>query len=253
MSSLRIATTIPRQLVARNSYALLPLSTSVIPAIFTKRRYANTTPHSSAAAPRTTGKRNRYSTLKLAVIGTTLGAVAGSIYSLFNNWKDTSTHMEHERVPPRVLAGLPDVKITKRFVNPLDNSGLEVLLFQFQTCPFCCKVRAYLDYMGISYSVVEVDAVLRQDIKWSEIKKVPMVLIRRSDGRYVQMTDSSAIVSLLASYLNDKRVDIGEFASYYPMISYFDDGGKKRLDVMNKYFPMYQDNTPKNLTKEMEM
>jgi len=76
------------------------------------------------------------------------------------------------------------------------------VLFQFQTCPFCCKVRAFLDYMGISYSVVEVDAVLRQDIRWSSVKKVPMVLIRQQDGKYVQMVDSSAIVSPMSPIPN---------------------------------------------------
>lgn len=58
-----------------------------------------------------------------------------------------------------------------------------MILFQYRTCPFCCKVRAYLDARGISYEVVEVDAVLRQAIKWSGYKKVPIVLAK-VDGGY---------------------------------------------------------------------
>ncbi|XP_037939226.1 prostaglandin E synthase 2 [Teleopsis dalmanni] len=193
------------------------------------------------------------STFKLALIGATLGGASGTAYTLYNNWRDKNAHMEHERTPPQVIDALPDnIRITKRYVNPKDKSGLEIILFQFQTCPFCCKVRSFLDYMGISYAVVEVDAVLRQDIKWSKQKKVPTVLIRQQDGKYVQMCDSSAIISLISTYLNDKHTDIGELAQFYPTISYFDDNGKKIRDILNKYFLMYQEKTPKNFTKEME-
>ncbi|XP_030385261.1 prostaglandin E synthase 2 [Scaptodrosophila lebanonensis] len=197
-------------------------------------------------------KKSGNGTFKLALLGAGVGAATGSIYTIYSNINDRNSHKEHEHMPPKVIGELPDVRITKRFVNPKDTSGLEIVLFQFQTCPFCCKVRAYLDYMGISYSVVEVDAVLRQDIKWSSVKKVPMVLIRQRDGQYVQMSDSSAIISLIATYLNDNRKDIGDLAQFYPQISYFDDDGKKRQDILNKYFLMYQDRTPKNLTKEIE-
>ncbi|XP_073843601.1 prostaglandin E synthase Su(P) [Musca autumnalis] len=202
----------------------------------------------ATAPPKSTGP----STLKLAILGSALGATGGTVYSLYNNWKDGNSHKEHERSAPVVVKEFPNVKITKRFVNPKDNSGLDITLFQFQTCPFCCKVRAFLDYMGISYKVVEVDAVLRQDIKWSTQKKVPMVLIRQRDGRYVQMTDSSAIISLIATYLNDKSTDVGELAQFYPTISYFDDNQKKKYDIMNKYFLMYRDQTPKGHSKDAE-
>ncbi|XP_017862297.1 PREDICTED: prostaglandin E synthase 2 [Drosophila arizonae] len=198
-------------------------------------------------------KKSPNGTFKLTLLGACIGAVAGSTYTLYTRICDKNSHKEHERTPPKVIEYFPaDVRITKRFINPNDTSGLDIVLFQYQTCPFCCKVRAYLDYMGISYSVVEVDAVLRQDIRWSDVKKVPMVLIRQQDGKYVQMTDSSAIISLVASSLHDKRIDVGELAQFYPQISYFDDDGKKRQDILNKYFLMYQDRTPKNMTREIE-
>lgn len=68
-------------------------------------------------------------------------------------------------------------------VNPTDSSGLQLVLFQYPTCPFCCKVRAFLDYNGISYDVVEVNPVLRQQTKWTEYKKVP-ILLAKVDGGY---------------------------------------------------------------------
>lgn len=63
-----------------------------------------------------------------------------------------------------------------QIVAPSDNTGLKLTLFQYTTCPFCCKVRAVLDYYGFSYNIVEVNPVLRQQIKWTEYKKVPIVL-----------------------------------------------------------------------------
>lgn len=196
-------------------------------------------------------KPRQASTLKLALIGAGFGAAFGTAYSLYNEWTDKVTaHIIHERKEVKVLDELPKVKITKRIINPKDNSGLELVMFQFQTCPFCCKVRAFLDYMGLSYSVVEVDAVLRQDLKWSDYKKVPMVLAKRKDGKYIQLTDSSTIISVIASYVNDKSQDIGDIANLYPNVTFFNDKGTKTSDVMNKYFLMYQDNVPKNINKD---
>ncbi|KAH8322655.1 prostaglandin E synthase 2 [Drosophila kikkawai] len=213
---------------------------------FTRRQFAKAVEGGS-------GSRKTNGTFKLGLLGAVVGAATGSVYTFYTRWTDGNSHKEHEETKPARVDGLPSgVRITKRYVNPKDTSGLDIVLFQFQTCPFCCKVRAFLDYMGISYSVVEVDAVLRQDIRWSSVKKVPMVLIRQQDGRYVQMVDSSAIVSLIATYLQDKRTDIGELAQFYPHTSFFDDDGKKKLDILNKYFLMYRDHTPKGVTKEAE-
>lgn len=69
----------------------------------------------------------------------------------------------------------------------MPSNGPKVELHYF----FCSKVRSFLDYSGLSYSVVEVDAVLRQSIKWSSSKKVPTLLARTREGKYVQLNDSS--------------------------------------------------------------
>lgn len=68
---------------------------------------------------------------------------------------------------------------------PTDNTGLKLTLFQYTTCPFCCKVRAFLDYYGFSYNVIEVNPVLRQQIKWTEYRKVPIILAHVEDGYQV--------------------------------------------------------------------
>lgn len=107
-----------------------------------------------------------------------------------------------------------------------------------------------MDYSGLSYEVVEVDAVLRQGIKWSPSKKVPLLLARTKDGRYVQLDDSSMIISVLSSFLRDKSQDIGELAEFYPSISFIDEDGYKKADIMNKYFIMFQEKVS-NATKDV--
>lgn len=107
-----------------------------------------------------------------------------------------------------------------------------------------------MDSQGFSYSIVEVDAVLRQSLKWSPYKKVPMLLARRRDNKYVQLTDSSMIISTLASFLTNPSQDIGELVKFYPNITFLDENGSKQTDVVNKYFLMYQDEVPGNSTKQ---
>lgn len=60
---------------------------------------------------------------------------------------------------------------------------LKLTLYQYKTCPFCSKVRAFLDYHGLPYEIVEVNPVMRQEIKWSTYRKVPILMV---DGDVVR-------------------------------------------------------------------
>lgn len=75
---------------------------------------------------------------------------------------------------------------------PLDLLPQNVVLYQYQACPFCNKVRAFLDYHDIPYKVVEVNPLSKKEIKWSEYKKVPILTV---DGE--QLVDSSDIINIL--------------------------------------------------------
>lgn len=146
---------------------------------------------------------------------------------------------------PNILNEKPRTSIMRKIINPNDKTDLDIILFQFQTCPFCCKVRAFLDFSGLSYSLVEVDAVLRDSIKWSKSKKVPIVLIKSKDGTYVQLNDSSLIISAIASILVDpEKNDIADVIKYYP-VSEFTDVYGTIFDIANKYFLMFQNVKPK--------
>ena len=77
------------------------------------------------------------------------------------------------------------IKTFFQFYNSADNSGLKLTLFQYQPCPFCKKVRAYLDYTGLSYKVVEVNPVTKSQLGWSSYKKVPILMAELKEGHQV--------------------------------------------------------------------
>ncbi|RAL47397.1 hypothetical protein DM860_013362 [Cuscuta australis] len=69
----------------------------------------------------------------------------------------------------------------------------DVVLYQYEACPFCNKVKAFLDYYDIPYKIVEVNPLSKKEIKWSDYKKVPILMV---DG--TQMVDSSDIIDKLS-------------------------------------------------------
>jgi len=129
-----------------------------------------------------------------------------------------------------------------------DRTGLKVTLFQYQTCPFCCKARAFLDYFGLNYDVIEVNSVLRTQMKWSKYKKVPVVVVEYKD-KVIQINDSSVIVSALYSLLLDQNSNLEQIMDCYPSIRFYDSDGKEKQDIQNKYFLMYNE-AKVNRTKE---
>lgn len=94
--------------------------------------------------------------LKALLNGAGVGIIVGIACAGYTSYKSKDAHLVHERTEAFVLDELPKVKIIRKIVNPKDNHNLDLVLFQYQTCPFCCKVRAFLDGNQFSYSVVEV-------------------------------------------------------------------------------------------------
>lgn len=68
----------------------------------------------------------------------------------------------------------------------------DLVLYQYEACPFCNKVKAFLDYHDLPYKIVEVNPLSKKEIKWSDYKKVPILMV---DGK--QLNDSSAIIDKL--------------------------------------------------------
>ncbi|CAA0816655.1 Glutathione S-transferase family protein [Striga hermonthica] len=73
----------------------------------------------------------------------------------------------------------------------------DVVLYQYEACPFCNKVKAFLDYYDIPYKIVEVNPISKNEIKWSDYKKVPILMV---DGE--QMVNSSDIIDKLTKKIH---------------------------------------------------
>ena len=49
----------------------------------------------------------------------------------------------------------------------------DIMVYQYKICPFCNKLKAIMDYLGIPYSVTEVNPLTKKEIKFSQdYKKV---------------------------------------------------------------------------------
>ncbi|XP_049907880.1 prostaglandin E synthase 2 [Epinephelus moara] len=112
--------------------------------------------------------------------------------------------------------------------------GLKLTLYQYKTCPFCSKVRAFLDYHGLPYEIVEVNPVMRQEIKWSTYRKVPILMVNED----VQLNDSSVIISSIKTYLINKEKSMTDIIRCYPEMKATNDRGKQVTEYTNKYWLM---------------
>lgn len=71
---------------------------------------------------------------------------------------------------------------------PVSLTDLVMYGLTFSSLVFLCflLLPAFLDYYDIPYKVVEVNPINKKEIKWSDYKKVPILVV---DGE--QMVDSS--------------------------------------------------------------
>ncbi len=48
-------------------------------------------------------------------------------------------------------------------------------LYQYNICPFCCKVKAFMDWKGVEYSAIDVNPLSKAEISFSkDYRKVPI-------------------------------------------------------------------------------
>jgi microsomal prostaglandin-E synthase 2 len=75
------------------------------------------------------------------------------------------------------------------------------MFFRYTTCPFCSKVKAFLDVHDIEHTLVEVEPMFKSQIKYIDYKKVPALRFNVSghDGPY--LVDSDLIIDKLAPLL----------------------------------------------------
>lgn len=200
--------------------------------------------------------------VKILAVASSAALASGTYYG-FTNYRriqalKTSAPIMNQSMR---VEKMPDFSPTLNVEGPT-RLKFGITLFQYCSCPFCCKTRAFLDYFGIKYDIVEVDPVFRKKISWSSYKKVPTLLAHSEpsdDGsrKIYQINDSSVIISTLGSFLMSKRTltdhetgagsvertidDLSRILVNYQSIELEDEDGKKKVDIPNRYFLMLGD------------
>ena len=131
-------------------------------------------------------QQNKAKQRKMKIFGSAIlgGTVLGSLweYEKYKASKKKPDPIGNEDGLKQYLLKDPPPKFEPARVIPATSSqNMKITLFQYQTCPFCCKARAFLDYFGLSYEVVEVNSVMRTQVKWTKYKKVPIVVVEVGD------------------------------------------------------------------------
>ncbi|XP_027279610.1 prostaglandin E synthase 2 isoform X1 [Cricetulus griseus] len=129
-----------------------------------------------------------------------------------------------------------DLRAERSAAQLSPSSHLQLTLYQYKTCPFCSKVRAFLDFHSLPYQVVEVNPVRRAEIKFSSYRKVPILVAQEGDSLQ-QLNDSSVIISALKTSLVSGQ-PLEEVITYYPPMKAMNDQGKEVTEFCNKYWLM---------------
>ncbi|KAE9550256.1 hypothetical protein FO519_006534 [Halicephalobus sp. NKZ332] len=162
------------------------------------------------------------------------GALLSSVW-LVKEDKQQSWRIEYPK-----LLNKEGEQLSRKIINDQDKTNLNLRLYQYQSCPYCCKVRAVLDYYGFSYEVIEVNPVTKSQIKFSKgYKKVPIIASSEIEKPLVE---SSLVVSILTTFLTRPKRKLDECADFYPIIEGTNpENGKPQLTYPNKYFIMCED------------
>ncbi len=71
-----------------------------------------------------------------------------------------------------------------------------IKLYQFQTCPFCIKVRKKLDQLGLEYETIDVPKDRSKRTKIKELSgQIKVPVLQDTDGTVVN--DSKKIIEYL--------------------------------------------------------
>ena len=79
------------------------------------------------------------------------------------------------------------------------SSGSKFTLYQYQVCPFCNKAQTFLEYSGVPHKRVEVNPLSKKEMKFSEYRMVPFMVIEDEKGQKTQVNGSDEIVDYVAN------------------------------------------------------
>ncbi|KAF4657797.1 Prostaglandin E synthase 2 [Perkinsus chesapeaki] len=136
----------------------------------------------------------------------TMAMAAGFAVVAFTMWKwqhDKPFARAYEATHCEEMSEAASEKVTVVEQLPKDfdlkTGAVKICLYQYESCPFCRKVRGVLDYHRLPYKLIEVHPLTKAETKAfaPDYKKVPLVTFEYN-GRKVQMRNSSDIVAAVA-------------------------------------------------------
>lgn len=76
----------------------------------------------------------------------------------------------------------------------------KVIVYQYKICPFCNRVKSYLDFLRIPYETVEVNPLTKGELSFSkDYRKVPIAVFDAT-----QVNDSSPILEHISAEIVSK-------------------------------------------------
>ena len=154
-----------RRVFRSNFYLLLNKSFGNVEMKSAQRRLISSRSYSSNGS----GRSHGFTAILAGSCGVTLAAAGVLSFRMFSG---------HAKARPVRISEIETGVIFKEEVPKLS-----VTLYQYQNCPFCGKVRAFLDYYGIDYTIVEVSPIWKREISFSSYKKVPFVIANNKQVR----------------------------------------------------------------------
>lgn len=141
-----------------------------------------------------------YSFLTVFASGVVAFVTLNYLFDLSSKKKEIKVNHESAFVPGRIV---PSKTVKHEVKNP---GGVKITLYQYVTCPFCCKARAYLDYFGYNYDIVEVNSISKKQLDWSTYKKVPVVAVQFPTKDNPDVYEDEFVVSELIHFILFKQI-----------------------------------------------
>jgi len=96
-------------------------------------------------------------------------------------------------------------------------SNLNIHLYQYEACPYCSQIRAYLDCFGFNYKLTEVDSDKKEEIKnFTRARSLPIIVIENKvNKKRWYLGNATAILSALESIRNDKQINFSQILDQY--------------------------------------
>lgn len=103
------------------------------------------------------------------------------------------------------------------------SSGPQITLYQYQVCPFCNKLQTYLEYHKIPHKRVEVNPLSKKEMKFSEYKMVPFVVVEEEGKDKMQVNGSDVVIDWLAKEVVKEDNNANEDSSVQEWRKWCDD------------------------------